>query len=103
MEQIKNTVLTVSAILLALLMLAALVRVVLGPRYTDRIVGVNVVNSLVVAELAVLSVRMGEDFLLDVALIYALLSFLTVVVVARMMRAREWKTKETKGGGHDAP
>ena len=49
---------------------------------------------LVVALLVVLSVWMSEDFLVDVALIYALLSFLTVVVVSRLVLTRRQRHKE---------
>ena len=85
MEQIRNALLTGSAFILAALMLVALLRAILGPRFTDRIIAVNVINTMVVAELVILSVRLREDFLVDVALVYALLSFLTVVVVSRVM------------------
>ena len=50
--------------------------------------------TLVVALLVVLSVWMSEDFLVDVALIYALLSFLTVVVVSRLVLTRRQRHKE---------
>ena len=83
MEQVRTWVLTAGAVVLALLILATLVRAVLGPRFTDRIVAVNVISTLVIAELVLLSVWLREDFLVDVALVFALLSFLAVVVVSR--------------------
>lgn len=110
MEAAKNLILQGSAIVLALLALAALVRAVLGPRFTDRIIAVNVVNTLMVAEIVLLSVWLHEDFLVDVALIYALLSFLTVVVVSRLVLVKyrkgtldtKEKPKPHKGGHHHA-
>lgn len=94
METVRDTLLTGAAVTLALLILATLVRAILGPRFTDRIVAVNVINTMVVAILAILAVRLEEDFLVDVALVYALLSFLTVVVVSRMVLARRNKHSE---------
>ena len=93
-----------SAIVLAALILATLVRAILGPRFTDRIIAVNVINTLVVAEMVLLSVWMKEDFLVDVALVYALLSFLAVVVVSRLVLTRRHKQlekerRERTGGG----
>ena len=85
MEQVRTWVLTAGAVVLALLILATLVRAVLGPRFTDRIVAVNVISTLVIAELVLLSVWLREDFLVDVALVFALLSFLAVVVVSRLV------------------
>lgn len=104
MEQVKDTLLIAGAVVLALLMLATLIRAVLGPRFTDRIIAVNVINTLVVAEIVLVSVWMREDFLVDVALLYALLSLLTVVVVSRLVLTRRHKQlekekRERTGGG----
>lgn len=104
MKQVKDTLLIAGAVVLALLMLATLIRAVLGPRFTDRIIAVNVINTLVVAEIVLVSVWMREDFLVDVALLYALLSFLTVVVVSRLVLTRRHKQlekekRERTGGG----
>ena len=55
MEQVRTWVLTAGAVVLALLILATLVRAVLGPRFTDRIVAVNVISTLVIAELVLLA------------------------------------------------
>ena len=102
MEQVRTWVLTAGAVVLALLILATLVRAVLGPRFTDRIVAVNVISTLVIAELVLLWLR--EDFLVDVALVFALLSFLAVVVVSRLVAARRRKRPErekTGGNAHD--
>ena len=104
MEQAKNLILLMGAIILALLIFAALIRAVLGPRFTDRIIAVNVINTLVVAIIVVLSVYMKEDFLADVALIYALMSFLTVVILSRMVtlrqKRRRMKNREKGGKRH---
>ncbi len=104
MDAVKNTVLPAGAILLALLILAALVRAILGPRFTDRVIAVNMINTMVVAIICILSVWLQEDFLVDVALVYALLSFLTVVVLTRMVLVRQRRRQQkdsqtgTKGG-----
>ena len=106
MEQVKSWVLSAGAVVLALLILATLVRAVLGPRFTDRIVAVNVISTLVIAELMLLSVWLREDFLVDIALVFALLSFLAVVVASRLVIIRQRKRREDqrKNGrenGHD--
>ena len=41
MTDLKNAALTASAVLLAVLILATLVRAVIGPRFTDRVIAVN--------------------------------------------------------------
>lgn len=99
LEEIRNGVLTGGAIVLALLIFAALVRAILGPRFTDRIIAVNVINTLVIAEITLLSVWLREDFLVDVALVYALLSFLAVVVISRLVMTRR-RLRTEKGAHH---
>lgn len=96
MDAVKNTILPAGAILLALLSLMALVRAILGPRFTDRVVAVNMINTMVVAVICILSVWMREDFLVDVALVYALLSFLTVVVLTRMVLVRQRRRQQRR-------
>ncbi|MCI2106751.1 MAG: monovalent cation/H+ antiporter complex subunit F [Intestinimonas sp.] len=88
MEAVGRYILIGSAIALALLMLVTLIRGVIGPRFTDRIMVVNMINTMVLGITAVLALYMDEDFLIDVALVYALLSFLTVVVLARLVTVR---------------
>ena len=106
MEQVKSWVLSAGAVVLALLILATLVRAVLGPRFTDRIVAVNVISTLVIAQLMLLSVWLREDFLVDIALVFALLSFLAVVVASRLViirqrKRREDQRKKGRENGHD--
>lgn len=100
MTDFKNTALMASAVLLAVLILVTLVRAVIGPRFTDRLIAVNMINTMAVAEICILSVRLKGDFLVDVALVYALLSFLTVVVMTRLVLVHHWrKNKEGKTTG----
>jgi multicomponent Na+:H+ antiporter subunit F len=102
MAQVRQTILIAGAAALAILILVTLVRAILGPRFTDRIVAVNMINTMVVALICILSVYLREDFLVDVALAYALLSFLTVVVLSKMVitrhRIRRMKQKKAEGG-----
>ena len=69
------------------LMLALMGRVLRGPRFTDRIVAVNAINTLVTASICILSRRLRAAYLLDVALIYALLGFTAVVLLTRLLAA----------------
>ena len=93
LEQVKNFILVAGAAALALMGFAALIRAVLGPRFTDRIIAINMVNTMVVAMITLLSGSLQGDFLVDVALVYALLSFLTVAVLAQMVTIRSKRRK----------
>ena len=59
-----------------------LVRAGIGPRVTDRILSINMLGTMVICCIIILSARQEEPFLLDVALIYTMVSFLSVLILA---------------------
>ena len=69
-------------ILLALLLFALLLRAVKGPSIADRIVAVNMMGSITIVMIAIMSFLLKEDYLMDICLIYAMVSFLAVVVIS---------------------
>ena len=84
MEQFCDGFLTGVLVVLGILCFFCLVRSVKGPRIADRIVAVNMIGTMTMMGIAVLTVKLEEAFLADVALIYAMISFLAVVVVAKV-------------------
>ena len=58
-------------------------RAALGPRFSDRIIAANIIGTKIILLIAVLSLIVGESYLADICLIYAAISFLSVVVLAR--------------------
>ena len=83
----EEKLLTGALILLGLLMAALLVKVLRGPRFTDRIVAVNAINTMVIAAICLLSRLQKAEYLLDVALIYALLGFTATTLLTRLLAA----------------
>ncbi len=83
----EEKLLTGMLILLCLLMAALLPRVFKGPRFTDRIVAGNAINTLVTASIILLSRLRQAGHLLDVALIYALLGFTASTLLLRLLKA----------------
>lgn len=69
---------------LAVLLLFCLIRAVVGPRIADRLVAVNMITTMVIVMIALLAVLKGEGYLVDICLIYAMISFLAVVVLSRI-------------------
>jgi multicomponent Na+:H+ antiporter subunit F len=65
--------------------LLALYRFFKGPSSADRIVAFDVLTIISVTAIALVAVAEGRGIYLDVALVYALLSFLGVIVVARYL------------------
>ena len=68
----------------SVLLLLCLIRAVVGPRIADRLVAVNMITTLVTVMIAILAVLKGEGYLIDICLIYAMISFLAVVVLSRI-------------------
>lgn len=69
---------------LALLTVACLIRAIRGPKLADRIMAVNMIGTMTIAMIAILSVLLDEPSLLDAALIYAVISFVAVIVLAKI-------------------
>ena len=67
---------------LAVLIGITLIRSVKGPQLADRLLAVNMIGIMVIAAVLILCVLLKEAYLLDVALIYALISFVSVLVFA---------------------
>ena len=61
----------------------ALVRLILGPTNPDRVVAVDTINTLTVAVMILLSVLYEQFIFIDVAIVYALLSFVSTLYIAK--------------------
>ncbi|MBR4634798.1 MAG: sodium:proton antiporter [Clostridia bacterium] len=68
--------------------LFALIRAIRGPRTGDRVMGINMINTQTLLAIAVIALYLNESWLLDVCLIYALISFLAVAVLAMILMNR---------------
>lgn len=72
-----------AAIALMVAMMLAIVRAFMGPTLYDRILAVNLFGTKTVLFIAVLGYLMGRPEFLDIALVYALINFITVIGVLR--------------------
>lgn len=72
----------------------SLLRAIRGPRMADRILGINMTGSLTTAAIGVLAIFLDQSWLLDVCLIYCMISFLAVVVLAKVVIASHEEKEE---------
>ena len=72
-------------VFLAICMFFCLYKALRGPRYTDRMVCINMIATLGISFICILSVYLQEAYLVDVALVYAMLSFLAVIILCRIV------------------
>ena len=90
---------------LALMLALCLMRAVIGPKIADRLVALNMMGTMVIVSIALLAVIKKQGYLVDICLIYAMISFLAVVVLTRIYTGvyREAKEHEkTRGESEDA-
>jgi multicomponent Na+:H+ antiporter subunit F len=74
-----------AAALTGLALLLALYRFLKGPSPADRVVAFDVLTIVSITGIGLVALAEGRGIYLDVALVYALLSFLGVIVVARYL------------------
>ncbi len=99
LQNAYQIVLTGALVFLALMVIFCLIRAVQGPRVADRIVATNMMGTLVMVAIAILAVLLEEGYLVDICIIYAMISFLAVIVLTKVYMGvyRERKKKEEKG------
>jgi multicomponent Na+:H+ antiporter subunit F len=68
--------------------LFVLYRVLVGPSPADRIVAVDILGILIVGLLALIGLYYKQNFFMDIALIWALLSFIASLAFAKILEGR---------------
>lgn len=74
-----------ASIILTLLSFASLYRAIVGPTLADRVVAINMVSTKVSIIIILVALFLDEKNYVDVALIYAMVSFITTVSVAKYL------------------
>ena len=82
----------VAIITILIVMLLALLRAFIGPTLYDRILAVNMFGTKTVLLIAVYGFLMGRPDFLDIAMIYALINFISVIAILRFF---EYNRKES--------
>ncbi len=72
-----------ATIAILVVMVLAIVRGVLGPTLYDRILAVNMFGTKTVLLISLLGFVMGRPEFLDIAIVYALINFISVVCILR--------------------
>ena len=70
-------------------MVVALARALLGPTLYDRILAVNMFGTKTVLLISVMAVVAGRGDMVDIALVYALINFISVLAVLRFFEYTE--------------
>lgn len=81
-------------VILAVMFILCLIRAIIGPRLADRLVAVNMIGTMVMVSISILAVLMNEGYLADICLIYAMISFLAIVVLTKVYTGVYMKQKD---------
>jgi len=98
LAQTYHVFFTLSLIFLAIMVILCLIRAIIGPRVSDRIVATNMMGTMVMVIIAILALMMREEYLVDICLIYAMISFLAVIVLTKVYMGVYLKKKMEKEG-----
>ncbi len=98
--QAYNILFIGALVFLAVMVILCLIRAIIGPRIADRIVAVNMMGTMVMVMIAILALFLEEGYLVDICLIYAMISFLAVIILTKVYLGvyKEWKQRGRKDG-----
>ena len=87
---------TAAIIAIFIVMVLAIIRAVVGPSLFDRILAVNMFGTKTVLMIALLGFSMGRPDFLDIALVYALINFISVIGFLRFADSTGFKQTDDK-------
>ena len=101
-EQCYNYLFWGALVLLGLGLLAVMVYIIRARLTVDRIIGINLIGTLVAIIIAILTYLLGEDYLADVAIVYVVLSFIAVMLLCRIyINLYRRRREEKEDDSHD--
>ncbi len=68
-----------------------LARVLRGPTPADRVVAVDIFGILIVGFCAILGIPTGRDWYIDIAIAWALQSFISILALAKYLEGRRFE------------
>ena len=80
-DNFQNTIFIISIAILSLSIIAIFLRSIIGPTVADRIICINMIGTKIIIFICMIAGFLKEDFLIDVALVYALINFVSIVVL----------------------
>ena len=84
LQEVYDIFFTAVLIVLAVMVVLCLIRAIIGPKIADRIVSVNMMGTMVIVTIAILALMLEEGYLVDICIIYAMISFLAVIVLTKV-------------------
>lgn len=79
-----------AAIVMAACIVIAVAKIFIGPGAPTRLVAFDTTNTLVVAIMVILAIMFEQVVFIDVAIVYAVLSFIMALYVARFLEGKNF-------------
>ena len=79
---------TIILIVIGVFAAADIYKMIVGPTIFDRLLYFNILSSKVVMAMVVYALATSQSYMLDIAITYTLLSFVSTVLIARFVRTR---------------
>lgn len=73
------------AIVVMIMIFLSLIRALAGPTAPDRVAAINIIGTKTLVIITLIARIYGQEFFLDIAMIYALMSFITTVGIAKYL------------------
>lgn len=70
------------------LAVADILRMIIGPTIFDRLLGFNILSVKMVMAMMAYALLTNQSYMLDIAICYMLLSFVSTVLIARYVRRK---------------
>ncbi|PRR78923.1 Na(+)/H(+) antiporter subunit F [Clostridium liquoris] len=86
-------ILVFSIIFLSLTIMGCIYRAIKGPSSTDRLIAINVIGTKTIILILMVSFILHETYFVDVALVYALISFIASVVISNYIESLGGKSR----------
>lgn len=77
--------LKITMILLAIAMFVSLIRMIIGPTIWERLLALNLISAKTLLLLSVHAIYKQKIILLDIAFIYGIIGFLTIILLSKLI------------------
>ncbi len=83
--QILEFLYSLGAVLVMLMIFLSLIRALIGPSAPDRVAAINIIGTKALVIITLIAFIYNQIYFLDIAMIYALMSFITTIGVAKYL------------------
>ena len=76
---------SLGAVLVMLMIFLSLIRALVGPTAPDRVAAINIIGTKTLVIITLIARIYGQEYFLDIAMVYALMSFITTIGIAKYL------------------